>query len=122
MLKAAVLKSDQRLLRRTRRPVLPHQACRAAPPIFPPTQPEVVPEGEVAANPTNTQTATTEREQTTRNYELDKEITFVKEQAGRVVSMTAGVIVNEESLRDLAKRRYYASLDEQPAPAGDRTG
>lgn len=86
---------------------------------IPPDQPEVVPEGEVAANPTNTQTATTEREQTTRNYELDKEITFVKEQTGRVVSMTAGVIVNEESLRDLAKRRYYASLDEQPAPAGD---
>ncbi|MEK9919490.1 MAG: flagellar basal-body MS-ring/collar protein FliF [Luminiphilus sp.] len=86
---------------------------------IPPDQPEVVPEGEVAANPTNTQTATTEREQTTRTYELDKEITFVKEQAGRVVSMTAGVIVNEESLRDLAKRRYYASLDEQPAPAGD---
>jgi len=86
---------------------------------IPPDQPEVVPEGEVAANPTNTQTATTEREQTTRNYELDKEITFVKEQAGRVTSMTAGVIVNEESLRDLAKRRYYASLDEQPTQAGD---
>ena len=86
---------------------------------IPPDQPEVVPEGEVAENPTNTETATTEREQTTRNYELDKEITFVKEQAGRVVSMTAGVIVNEESLRDLAKRRYYASLDEPPVPAGD---
>ena len=86
---------------------------------IPPDQPEVVPEGEVAQNPTNTETATTEREQTTRNYELDKEITFTKEQTGRVVSMTAGVIVNEESLRDLAKRRYYASLDEPPAPAGD---
>ena len=86
---------------------------------IPPDQPEVVPEGEVAANPTNTETASTEREQTTRNYELDKEITFVKEQAGRVVSMTAGVIVNEEALRDLAKRRYYASLDGPPAPAGD---
>ena len=86
---------------------------------IPPDQPEVVPEGEVAANPTNTQTATTEREQTTRNYELDKEITFTKEQTGRVTSMTAGVIVNEESLRDLAKRRYYASLDEQPAASAD---
>ena len=86
---------------------------------IPPDQPEVVPEGEVAANPANTETATTEREQTTRNYELDKEITFVKEQAGRVVSMTAGVIVNEEALRDLAKRRYYASLDEQPVNTGD---
>ena len=86
---------------------------------IPPDQPEVVPEGEVAANPVNTETATTEREQTTRNYELDKEITFVKEQAGRVVSMTAGVIVNEEALRDLAKRRYYASLDEQPLNTGD---
>lgn len=86
---------------------------------IPPDQPEVVPEGEEAANPVNTETATTEREQTTRNYELDKEITFVKEQAGRVVSMTAGVIVNEEALRDLAKRRYYASLDEQPVNTGD---
>ena len=86
---------------------------------IPPDQPEVVPEGEVAANPTNTQTATTAREQTKRNYELDKEITFIKEQTGRVTSMTAGVIVNEESLRDLAKRRYYASLDEQPAASAD---
>ena len=51
---------------------------------IPPDQPEIVPEGEVAQNPVNTETATTEREQTTRNYELDKEITFVKEQAGRV--------------------------------------
>ncbi len=80
---------------------------------IPPDQPEVVPEGEVAENPVNTETATTEREQTTRNYELDKEILFVKEQAGRVTSMTAGVIINDEALRDLAKRRYYASLDEQ---------
>ena len=85
----------------------------------PPDQPEVVPEGEVAENPTNTETATTEREQTTRNYELDKEILFVKEQAGRVTSMTAGVIINDEALRDLAKRRYYASLDEQSSVTPD---
>ena len=86
---------------------------------IPPDQPEVVPEGEVAENPTNTETATTEREQTTRNYELDKEIRFVKEQTGRVTSMTAGVIINEEALRDLAKRRYYASLDEVSAVTED---
>ena len=86
---------------------------------IPPDQPEVVPEGEVAENPANTETATTEREQTTRNYELDKEILFVKEQAGRVTSMTAGVIINDEALRDLAKRRYYASLDEQSTVTPD---
>ena len=86
---------------------------------IPPDQPEVIPEGEAAENPTNTETATTEREQTTRNYELDKEILFVKEQAGRVTSMTAGVIINEEALRDLAKRRYYASLDEQSSVTPD---
>lgn len=86
---------------------------------IPPDQPEVIPEGEVAENPTNTETATTEREQTTRNYELDKEILFVKEQAGRVTAMTAGVIINEEALRDLAKRRYYASLDEQSSVTPD---
>ena len=33
---------------------------------IPPDQPEVVPEGEVAENPVNTETATTEREQTTQ--------------------------------------------------------
>ena len=86
---------------------------------IPPDQPEVVPEGEIAENPVNTETATTEREQTTRNYELDKEILFVKEQAGRVTSMTAGVIINDEALRDLAKRRYYASLDEQSTVTPD---
>ena len=86
---------------------------------IPPDQPEVVPEGEVPENPTNTETATTEREQTTRNYELDKEILFVKEQAGRVTSMTAGVIINDEALRDLAKRRYYATLDEQSTVTPD---
>jgi len=79
---------------------------------IPPDQPEIVPEGELAQNPVNTETATTEREQTTRNYELDKEIQFVKEQTGRVTSMTAGVIINEDALKDLAKKRYYASLDE----------
>ena len=86
---------------------------------IPPDQPEIIPEGDVAQNPANTETATTEREQTTRNYELDKEIRFVKEQTGRVTSMTAGVIINDEALRDLAKRRYYAALDEQSAVTPD---
>lgn len=86
---------------------------------IPPDQPEIIPEGEVAQNATNTETATTEREQTTRNYELDKEIRFVKEQTGRVTSMTAGVIINDEALRDLAKRRYYAALDEQSSVTPD---
>ena len=86
---------------------------------IPPDQPEIIPEGDVAQNTANTETATTEREQTTRNYELDKEIQFVKEQTGRVTSMTAGVIINEEALRDLAKRRYYAALDEQSSVTPD---
>ena len=86
---------------------------------IPPDQPEIIPEGDVAQNTANTETATTEREQTTRNYELDKEIRFVKEQTGRVTSMTAGVIINDEALRDLAKRRYYAALDEQSAVTPD---
>ena len=73
---------------------------------IPPDQAEVVPEGEVAEDPVNTSTATTEREQTTRNYELDKEIRFVKEQVGRVTAMTAAVIVDESALKDLATRRY----------------
>ena len=81
----------------------------------------MVPEGEVPEDPVNTSTATTEREQTTRNYELDKEIRFVKEQIGRVTAMTAGVIVDESALKDLATRRYRSvngledSLDQEGA-------
>jgi len=33
--------------------------------------------------------------------------------------MTAGVIINDEALRDLAKRRYYATLDEQSTVTPD---
>ena len=84
---------------------------------IPPDQPEIVPEGEVAENPVNTETATTSREQTTRNYELDKEIRYIKEQAGSVTAMTASVIINEDALRELAEKRYYASLD-QPVADG----
>jgi flagellar M-ring protein FliF len=84
---------------------------------IPPDQPEIVPEGEVAENPVNTETATTSREQTTRNYELDKEIRYIKEQAGSVTAMTAGVIINQDALRELAEKRYYASLD-QPVADG----
>ena len=75
----------------------------------PPDQAEVVPEGEVAEDAVNTSTATTEREQTTRNYELDKEIRFVKEQVGRVTAMTAAVMVDESALKDLATRRYRSA-------------
>ena len=73
---------------------------------IPPDEAEVVPEGEVADNPANTSTATTSREQTTRNYELDKEIRLVKEQTGSITSMTAGVMINADALRKLAERIY----------------
>ena len=73
---------------------------------IPPDEAEVVPEGELPDNPANTSTATTSREQTTRNYELDKEIRLVKEQTGSITSMTAGVMINEDALRTLAERIY----------------
>lgn len=85
---------------------------------IPPDQPEVIPEGEASENSASTTTAKTEREQTTRNYELDKEIRLVKEQAGSITSMTAGIIINEDALRSLAARIYskgenqLSSLDE----------
>lgn len=77
---------------------------------IPPDEAEVVPEGEVADNPANTSTATTSREQTTRNYELDKEIRLVKEQTGSITSMSAGVMINEDALRELAERIYRQRL------------
>jgi flagellar M-ring protein FliF len=77
---------------------------------IPPDEAEVVPEGEVADNAANTSTATTSREQTTRNYELDKEIRLVKEQTGSITSMSAGVMINEDALRELAERIYRKRL------------
>jgi flagellar M-ring protein FliF len=44
---------------------------------------------------------TTQRTQTTRNYELDKAVRYVKEQPGRVLGLTAAIMLNESALRDL---------------------
>lgn len=88
---------------------------------IPPDQPEVVPEGEVPENPLNANTAKTEREQTTRNYELDKEIRLVKEQVGSIISMTAGVIINQDALRQLAVR-IHAKRENRNLVENDTTG
>jgi len=42
-----------------------------------------------------------QRTQTTRNYELDKAVRYVKEQPGRVLGLTAAIMLNESALRDL---------------------
>ena len=44
---------------------------------------------------------TNQRTQTTRNYELDKAVRYVKEQPGRVLGLTAAIMLNESALRDL---------------------
>lgn len=50
------------------------------------------------------------RSQTTRNYELDKAVRYVKEQPGRVLGLTAAVMVNEKALRDVVIGKMRVAL------------
>lgn len=50
------------------------------------------------------------RSQTTRNYELDKAVRYVKEHPGRVLGLTAAVIVNEKALRDVVIGKMRVAL------------
>ena len=50
-------------------------------------------------------TEQTQRTQTTRNYELDKAVRYVKEQSGRVLGVTAAIMINETALIDLVRKK-----------------
>ena len=50
-------------------------------------------------------TEQTQRTQTTRNYELDKAVRYVKEQAGRVLGVTTAIMINETALRALIQKK-----------------
>lgn len=47
----------------------------------------------------------TQRTQTTRNYELDKAVRYVKEQSGRVLGVTTAIMINETALIDLVRKK-----------------
>ena len=71
----------------------------------PPDEPEIVEESEeLAQQQAETQT-TSSRSQTTRNYELDKEVRYTKQMSGVILSLSAAVIVDEQALKNLATRR-----------------
>jgi flagellar M-ring protein FliF len=61
---------------------------------------------------------TNQRTQTTRNYELDKAVRYVKEQPGRVLGLTAAIMLNESALRDLVliKLRQAARTTSNSTP------
>ncbi|EGG29302.1 Flagellar M-ring protein fliF [Aequoribacter fuscus] len=65
---------------------------------------------------------TTQRTQTTRNYELDKAVRYVKEQPGRVLGLTAAIMLNESALRDLVliKLRQAAGTTSNSTPLEGR--
>ena len=71
----------------------------------PPDEPEIIEESEeLAQQQAETQT-TSSRSQTTRNYELDKEVRYTKQMSGVFLSLSAAVIVDEQALKNLATRR-----------------
>ncbi len=71
----------------------------------PPDEPEIIEESEeLAQQQAETQT-TSSRSQTTRNYELDKEVRYTKQMSGVILSLSAAVIVDEQALKNLATRR-----------------
>jgi flagellar M-ring protein FliF len=71
----------------------------------PPDEPEIIEESEeLSQQEAETQT-TSSRSQTTRNYELDKEVRYVKQMSGEILSLSAAIIVDEQALKDLATRR-----------------
>jgi flagellar M-ring protein FliF len=71
----------------------------------PPDEPEIIEESEeLAQQEAETQT-TSSRSQTTRNYELDKEVRYTKQMSGVILSLSAAVIVDEQALKNLATRR-----------------
>ena len=71
----------------------------------PPDEPEIVEETEeLSQQEAETQT-TSSRSQTTRNYELDKEVRYTKQMSGEILSLSAAVIVDEQALKNLATRR-----------------
>lgn len=71
----------------------------------PPDEPEIIEETEeLSQQEAETQT-TSSRSQTTRNYELDKEVRYTKQMSGEILSLSAAVIVDEQALKNLATRR-----------------
>lgn len=71
----------------------------------PPDDPEIIEEAEALAQQEAETQTTSSRSQTTRNYELDKEVRYVKQMSGEILSLSAAIIVDEEALKDLATRR-----------------
>ena len=81
-----------------------------------PDAPEL--EGTGAAAGAGAGLETNQRTQTTRNYELDKAVRYVKEQPGRVLGLTAAIMLNESALRDLVliKLRQAAGTTSNSTP------
>jgi flagellar M-ring protein FliF len=71
----------------------------------PPDDPEIIEESEALAQQEAETQTTSSRSQTTRNYELDKEVRYVKQMSGEILSLSAAIIVDEQALKDLATRR-----------------
>ena len=70
-----------------------------------PEDPVLEQTGAVNGSDTGQMTEQTQRTQTTRNYELDKAVRYVKEQAGRVLGVTTAIMINETALRALVQKK-----------------
>ena len=76
-----------------------------------------------AANNSGTgqMTEQTQRTQTTRNYELDKTVRYVKEQAGRVLGVTTAIMINETALRTLVQKKLTQGDTSETGSSAENT-
>ena len=66
-------------------------------------------------------TEQTQRTQTTRNYELDKAVRYVKEQAGRVLGVTTAIMINETALRALIQKKLTQGDTSETGSSAENT-
>ena len=70
---------------------------------------------------TGQMTEQTQRTQTTRNYELDKTVRYVKEQAGRVLGVTTAIMINETALRTLVQKKLTQGDTSETGSSAENT-
>ncbi|MCC7410874.1 MAG: flagellar M-ring protein FliF [Gammaproteobacteria bacterium] len=75
--------------------------------------PEVVAAGADAPGTAESAAARNSRRETTRNFELDKTISYTKLPVGSVRRLSAAVVVNHKAIADAAGKVTYQPLDEQ---------
>ena len=86
-----------------------------------PADPVLEQTGAVNGSGSGQMTEQTQRTQTTRNYELDKAVRYVKEQAGRVLGVTTAIMINETALRALIQKKLTQGDTSETGSSAENT-